>query len=64
MGRLTEIVHFLDSERVPSREWMRLHYRSFVPTFADERLRELYRQKREKMLADKGRKKMKKIFDS
>jgi len=61
MGRLTEIIHYLNSERVPAREWMRVHYRHFEPTLADEKSRERYRQRLQGI--GTGRKKMKKIFD-
>jgi len=63
MGRMTEIIHYLNNRNVPTREWMRLHYGLFVPTYEDEKARERFR-KGLKVRPTKGRLRMKPIFDT
>jgi hypothetical protein len=63
--RLTEAIHFLTSEKMPSLAWMLSHYTHFVPTERDEQLRREYQRSRAKAKEDKRTKKgkqMKEIF--
>jgi len=56
--RLTEILHFINTETV-SQTWMRTHYSHFDPTMDDDAARKNYRKALRKEEKDKEKPKQK-----
>jgi len=56
--RLTQAIHWLNANPIPTRSWMDASYSHFSPTEEDGKAREEYLKRR----STKRRKKMKDIF--
>lgn len=61
MGRITQIVHWINANPIPSQSWMDSNYSHFRPTPYDEKMRKEFLS-RCASKSDKRRKQMKDIF--
>lgn len=55
MGRVTEIFHYLNAEKIPPEYWINSYYFHFEPTVNDRKFRQEYRtypkrQKRKRLI--------------